>query len=170
MALLGAFNFSIKLIETAKPVSAMVGAFSPPVEGGFSECTGLEASLAVDEYREGGRNDAVLRFPGRITHPNLRLRRGLVTEDLWRWHEQFILGRGKRRDGVIELLDETGNAVRTWRFRRGLPVRWAGPAFNANTSTLAVEEVEIAHEGLFTQAGGAVGEFLNTVASVFGGS
>lgn len=171
MTLVGAYNFSLRLIETAKPASALVGAFSPPIAGGFSECGGLEASMAVDEYREGGRNDAVLRFPGRITHPNLRLRRGLaVSDELWKWHEQFITGKGRRRDGVIELLNDTGDAVRTWRFRRGLPVRWAGPAFNATSSAVAIEEIEIAHEGLFVQAGGAFGEALATVASIFGGS
>ncbi len=171
MTLVGAFNFQIRLIETAKPASALVGAFNPPIAGGFSECGGLEATMAVDEYREGGRNDAVLRFPGRITHPNLRLRRGLaVSEELWEWHEQFIQGRGKRRDGVIELLDDDREAVRTWRFRRGLPVHWVGPALNANTSAVAIEELEIAHEGLFVQAGGSFGEALNTVSSIFGGS
>lgn len=169
MSLTGAFNFTIRLIETAKPVSAMVGTFNPPIAGGFSECGGLEATMAVDEWREGGRNDAVLRFPGRITHPNLRLRRGLASTELWTWHEQFLLGEGKRRDGVIELLDDTGETVRTWRFRRGLPVKWAGPALNANQSQLAVEEVEIVHEGLFVQAGGLIGAALNTVASIFGG-
>ena len=57
----------------------------------------------------------------------------------------------------VELLDDRGEAVRTWRFRRGLPVRWAGPAMVAATSAVALEEVEIAHEGLFVQAGGAFG-------------
>jgi len=168
--LVAAYNFSIRLIETAKPASALVGAFAKPIEGGFAECTGLEASMAVDEWREGGRNDAVLKFPGRISHPNLRLRRGLaVSTELWTWHEQFLLGRGRRRDGVIELLNDLGEPVRTWRFRRGLPVRWAGPTMNATASAMAIEELEIAHEGLFVTAGGAIGEALNTVASIFGG-
>lgn len=170
MTLVGGFNFAIRLIETAKPASAIVGTFNPPIAGGFNECGGLEATMAVDEWREGGRNDAVLRFPGRITHPNIRLRRGLaVSEELWKWHEQFILGKGKRRDGVIELLNDGGDTVRTWRFRRGLPVRWAGPALNATASAVAVEELEIVHEGLFVQAGGVIGDAINTVASIFGG-
>jgi phage tail-like protein len=121
----------------------------------------------VDEWREGGRNDAVLRFPGRVTHPNIRLRRGLaVSDDLWNWHESYLHGRGKRRDGVVELLDDTGEAVRIWRFRRGLPVRWVGPAFNATQSAVAIEELEIAHEGLFTQAGGLLGDVAATLGSV----
>lgn len=167
--IVGVYNFSIKLIETAKPASALIGAFNPPIAGGFSECSGLEATMAIDEWREGGRNDAVLRFPGRVMHPTLKLRRGLaVSTELWDWHEQFLLGRGRRRDGVVELLDDEGNAVRTWRFHRGLITRWAGPSFNAMTSAAAIEEVEIAHEGLFVQTGGAFGEALSTIGSIFG--
>lgn len=170
-ALVGAFNFTVRLVETAKPASAIVGSFAPSVDAGFAEVGGLAATMAVDEWREGGRNDAVLRFPGHVTHPSITLRRGLaVTTELWAWHEGFLLGRGTRRDGVIELLDESGEAVRTWRFRRGLPVRWTGPSLAAQTSAMAVEEVEIVHEGLFVQAGGVVGDALNTVASIFGGS
>ena len=60
--------------------------------------------------------------------------------------------------------------MRTWRFRRGLPVRWAGPTMNAHRLAVAIEEIEIAHEGLFVQAGGVIGDALNTVASIFGGS
>ncbi|EID74487.1 MULTISPECIES: phage tail protein [Rhodococcus] len=168
--LVGGFNFTVRLVETAKPASAMIGSFVPPVAGGFSEVSGLEATMAVDEWREGGRNDAVLRFPGRVTHPAIKLRRGLaVSKELWTWHETFLQGRGRRRDGVIELLDDTGEAVRTWRFRRGLPVRWAGPALMAMSSAVAVEELEIVHEGLFVQTGGALGELLNTATSIFGG-
>ncbi len=160
-------NFTVRLVETAKPASAIISTLSAPVAGGFSECTGLEATMQIDEWREGGRNDAVLRFPGRITHPNIKLRRGVTsTNDLFEWYESYARGRGKRRDGVIELLDDAGNTVRTWRFRRGLPARWAGPALHAVQASVAVEELEIAHEGLYLQAGGVVGDIAQTVGSV----
>lgn len=163
----GAYNFTVRLIETAKPASAVLGTFAPPVAGGFSECSGLEASMRVDELQEGGRNDAVLKFPGRISHPNIKLRRGVTTtDDLWKWHESYVRGTGKRRDGVIELLDDEGEPVRTWRFRRGLPIRWAGPTLAAAQSAVAVEEIEISHEGLFVQAGGLAGDIAQTVGSV----
>lgn len=162
------FNFSIRLVETAKPASAAISTITAaPLTAGFSECSGLEASMQIDEWREGGRNDAVLRFPGRITHPNIRLRRGVITSnELFAWHESYLRGRGRRRDGVIELLDDRGGTVRTWRFRRGLPARWVGPAMNATQNAVAVEELEIAHEGLFVQAGGLVGDIAQTVGSV----
>jgi phage tail-like protein len=166
-SLVGAFNFTIRLVETAKPASAIIGSFAPPADGGFSECSGLEAVMQIDEWREGGRNDAVLRFPGHITHPTIKLRRGLaLSTDLWAWHELYLQGRGKRRDGVIELLDDTGETVCTWRFRRGMPASWRGPALHASQSAVAIEELEIAHEGLFVQAGGLLGEVAATAGSV----
>jgi phage tail-like protein len=165
--LVGAFNFTVRLIETAKPASAVLSTVAPTPQGGFSECLGLEATMQVEDYREGGRNDGVLRFPGRISHANLRLKRGAaLSEDLWRWHQSFATGRGKRRDGVIELRNDAGETVRTWRFKRGLPVRWIGPVLVAGTSAVAVEELEIAHEGLVTTGGGAVGEIASTVGSI----
>jgi phage tail-like protein len=165
--LVGAFNFSVRLVETAKPASAIISAFRPIPQGGFSECTGLEANMQVEDYREGGRNDGVLRFPGRISHPNIRLRRGAaLSTDLWKWHESFLRGRGKRRDGVIELLNDAGETVREWRFRRGLPIRWIGPTMNAGQSSVAIEELEIAHEGLITQPLGALSELASTIGSI----
>jgi phage tail-like protein len=166
-------NFTVRLVETAKPASAIISTVSAPIAAGFSECSGLEATMQIDEWREGGRNDAVLRFPGRITHPNIKLRRGvMVTNDLFEWYESYARGRGKRRDGVIELLDDTGSTVRTWRFRRGLPAQWIGPTLQAGQAGVAFEEVQIAHEGLYLQAGGLAGDIAQTVGSVveaFGG-
>jgi phage tail-like protein len=165
--IVGAYNFTIRLVETAKPASATLSTFAPPLEAGFSECSGLEATMKVDEWQEGGRNDAVLRFPARITHPSIKLRRGVTTtDDLWAWHELYVRGRGRRRDGVIELVDDVGSVVRTWRFRRGLPVRWAGPPLAAGQSQVAIEELEIAHEGLFIQAGGLAGDIAQTAGSL----
>lgn len=161
------YNFTVRLVQTAKPASALLSSAAPSLAGGFSECSGLEASMQIDEWREGGRNDAVLRFPGRVVHPNIRLRRGIALNDeLFEWHESYLRGRGRRRDGVIELLDQERRPVRTWRFRRGLPARWVGPSLNAAQNAVAIEELEIAHEGLFSSAGGLAGDIAQTVGSV----
>lgn len=163
----GAHNFHVRLIETAKPGTALLTTLMPPPGGGFSECHGLESTMQVEEYREGGRNDGVLKFPGRAGHANLRLKRGAgLSPDLWSWHEQYLRGRGKRRDGVIELRDDEGEVVATWRFTRGIPVRWVGPALVAAQSAVAVEELEIAHEGLKVQSLGTLGEIASTVGSI----
>lgn len=163
----GGFNFNVRLLDTAQPGTAILTTIAPPPGGGFSECVGLESTMQVDEWREGGRNDGVLKFPGRIGGANIRLKRGAgISQDLWKWHENFLLGRGRRRDGMIELFNDSGDVVGTWRFRRGIPVRWVGPNLIAGQSSVAVEELEIAHEGLKVQSLGIVGEIASTIGSI----
>ncbi len=120
-----------------------------PPAGGFSECTGLEIGMDPEEYKEGGNNGKSLRFPSQIKWTNIKLKRGIaLSDDLWLWHYGFVQGTVSRRDGVVTLLDEQQNPVKVWAFKRGLPVRWTGPSLNAMQSQVAIEELEIAHEGL----------------------
>ena len=117
--------------------------------GGFSECSGLELGFDIEEYKEGGNNGTVVRFPTRAKWTNIRMKRGVaLSDDLWLWHYGFVQGNVSRRDGVITLLDEQQNPVKVWSFKRGLAVKWTGPSLNAMQSQVAVEEIEIAHEGL----------------------
>jgi phage tail-like protein len=143
------FNFAIALIDSSSALAATATAIGSVVAGGFSECTGLEMSLEVEEYREGGNNGTVLRFPTRMKWNNLRLKRGVaLLDDLWLWHYGFAQGQVQRRDGVVSMLDEQQNPVKVWSFTRGLPVKWSGPSLNAAQNQVAIEELEIAHEGL----------------------
>lgn len=147
---LPAYNFYITLIETDAP--DLVGAASSLaalVLGGFSEAQGLESEIAVETRRAGGINDRVFQFPGTASFPNLVLSRGVgFSEDLYLWHEQFLRGTGRRRDGLVFLANETRIPIKAWRFENGIPVKWSGPALNAATSALAIEKLEIAHERL----------------------
>jgi phage tail-like protein len=147
-----AHNFLIRLLDSSSSLalgSTAASVLDAP-GGGFSECTGLEIALDVEEYREGGRNSEVLQFPTRIRWTKITLKRG-VTHDtsLWDWHFQFVEGRGKRRDGIIVLLNDVRDPVHIWHFRRGLPVKYSGPALSALQSSVSIESLEIAHEGLY---------------------
>lgn len=144
-----AFNFLITLIDTSSVLSAVVSAIGSVAQGGFSECSGLEIGLDIEEYKEGGNNGVVLRFPTRMKATNLRLKRGVaLSDDLWMWHYGLAIGRVRRRDGIVVLQDEQHNPVKVWSFSRGLPVKWTGPVMNATQNQVAIEEIEIAHEGL----------------------
>jgi len=80
----------------------------------------------------------------------LTLKKGMgAGTDLWDWHYGFVVGQGKRRDGVIALMNELQLPSHIWYFRRGLPTRYSGPSLNAAQSAVAIETIEIAHEGLF---------------------
>ena len=145
------YNFTITLIDSSSALTTVLSTIDPAPQGGFAECSGLEMNLQIEEHREGGNNGKVLRFPSRVTWSNIRLRRGVIrSEDLWKWHFGFVEGKGKRRDGMIVLQNELHDTVRVWRFTRGLPVKWVGPSMNALQSQVAIEELEIAHEGITT--------------------
>lgn len=144
-----AFNFYISLVDTSSAFSQLTSTVSGFVLGGFSECTGLDASLAIEEYKEGGVNDRVHKFPSRSSFSNITLKRGVgFGEDLWLWYEAFLNGEGTRRNGLITLANELRVPIKMWSFENGIPIKWSGPSFNATTSALAIESIEIAHEKL----------------------
>jgi phage tail-like protein len=155
-----ACNFQITLLDSTASLFTfgsvnLSQALSYPVIG-FSECTGLEMQLEVQEYNQGGGNDAPLKFPTRIKPSSLVLKRGLTTDTtLWQWFYSFVQGYGKRRDGTITVNDAAHNQVTVWGFRRGLPVKYSGPQMNASQNAVAVESLEIAHEGLYMMGGAA---------------
>src|SRR5947208_7210108 len=99
-----AYNFLIAFVDTSSVLGTIAAGIQSAAAGGFSECGGLESSLQVEEYREGGRNGGVLKFPTRVTWGNLTLKRGLTADSgLWGWYHGFVQGRGRRRDGLIVL-------------------------------------------------------------------
>ncbi len=137
---LPAFNFALQLIESGG---------SRRTVAGFSECAGLESTLEIEEYQEGGVNDRVHKFPSRLTFGNLTLRRGLsVDQTLQEWHFGVLRGVPDRRDGLIIVTNEQREPVLAWKFERGLPVVWTGPTLDAGASEVAIETLEIAHERL----------------------
>jgi phage tail-like protein len=119
------------------------------VRGGFIECSGLQAETDVEEYAEGGVNDFLRRFPGRTRQSNLTLRRGIVDRELWDWYDRQVHGTVELRAGSIVVRDPSGgDVVMQWAFRRAFPSRWMGPELNATQSNVAVETLELCHEGL----------------------
>ena len=152
---LSVFNFHLTFLDTSNVLGALITAAFNYTVAGFSECSGLEATVEVFEYKEGGVNDYVHKFPTRASFGNITLKHGVVFlyDDLWKWHNAFVLGNGKRKDGLIVLLDESRNPAKVWKFARGIPMKWVGPSLNATQSAVAIESLEIAHEGLFLQVG-----------------
>jgi phage tail-like protein len=76
-----------------------------------------------------------------------------LSDDLWTWHNDWVQGNGKRKDGLIVLLDESRSPAKVWKFKRGIPSKWVGPSLNATQSNVAIESLEIAHEGLVLEVG-----------------
>jgi phage tail-like protein len=127
--------------------------------GSFQECSGLELEADVREYLEGGRNDGVIRRVGRVKLQPLVLKRGMfakspgqrVDSGLWEWLQDMISGArpARRVNGTVQVYASSpDNPLATWQFVRGLPSKITGPALNARSGEIAIEELHIVHEGL----------------------
>lgn len=116
----------------------------------FQEVKGLGADLEVTAYPEGGVNDHVHQLPVRHTWSRLSFKRGIVRDPgLWSWYVAGLTqSLGARRDGAIILMTPAGTPAKSWTFHAGLAAKWVGPELNAMQSAVAVESLEVAHEGL----------------------
>jgi phage tail-like protein len=118
--------------------------------GGFQEVSGLGAELEVTAYAEGGVNDFVHQLPVRHSWGRIVLKRGvLVDTGLWNWYQAGLTqSLGARRDGTVILMTPQGVPAVAWNFRGGLAAKWTGPTFDAMRDAVAIESLEIAHQGL----------------------
>jgi phage tail-like protein len=131
----GAFNFTIEIDGVTV--------------AGFSEISGLTSESDVIEYRTGEKDITVSKLPGLKKFTNITLKRGFTSsEELWRWRRTVMDGETERQSGTIVLRNEARDAAIKWTFREAWPSKWEGPAFNAKTSEVAIETLEIACESL----------------------
>ncbi len=116
----------------------------------FSECSGLELTVKFDEVREGGQNEYVHRLPGRVEYGNLTLKRGYVKSDeFFKWClTVFNRKKIQRQQVTLALVDQAGKQVMAWTFLDAYPVKWSGPSFKAGDNAIAIESMELAHNGL----------------------
>ncbi len=119
--------------------------------GAFSECTGLEATMEPKVIKEGGRNYGSAQRAGPVTFATVILKRGMTTtRDLWKWFELVSQGAyAYRLAAIITLFDTSGQGVLSWRLDKALPIKFKAADFNAKGSEVGVEELHLAHEGLY---------------------
>jgi phage tail-like protein len=152
---LGVYNFYLTLLDSQSTVGTLISVAINYFVAGFSECSGIEADFEVMEVKEGGVNTHTWKFPVRASFSNITLKHGAIYayDDLWSWHHDWVTGQGTRKDGLIVLNDASGRPAKIWKFRRGIPMKWVGPSLNATQSNIAIESLEIAHEGLEMELG-----------------
>ena len=118
---------------------------------GFTEVDGLEIENEVLEYREGSSPEpASMKLPGLRKYANLVLKRGVMLNDneFFDWMQTVGNGAAEHRDMTISLLNEEHSPTVTWRVKGAWPVRLTGPKLDALQGRIAIETLEIAHEGL----------------------
>lgn len=117
--------------------------------GGFSEVTGFDASIDVMEYREGDMVQTTMKIPGLKKYGNITLKQGLATSKvLYDWMIAGVNGAVDRKTITITLLDDEENPAASWQVINAWPIKYTAPDFNATSSEVAIETLEIAHEGM----------------------
>jgi phage tail-like protein len=115
----------------------------------FHEASGFDSTIDVIEHREGGQNTTTYKVPGLTKHGNITLKWGLTDDkSLDDWHQQAVDGDIVRKNGSIVVLNRKGEEVARWNFMRAWPTKYTLPNFNAEGNDIAIQTLELAHEGL----------------------
>lgn len=121
---------------------------------GFSEVSGLTQENQAIEYRDGSFPEySSIKMPGLRKFNNITLKRGVVKSDneFFKWLSTVKLNTVERRDIVISLLNEEHQPVMVWKVQNAFPVKVEGPQLKASGNEVAIESIEVAHEGLELQ-------------------
>ena len=127
--------------------------FSIEVDGtilaSFSDCSGLSATISTEKLEEGGSNHTTYKFPGRADYSNITLKHGVThSADLFNWFLKVLRREpGIRKPVSIKLLNSQLEELQSWHFVDAFPVKWDGPSLQAGANSIAVESIELAHNG-----------------------
>ena len=120
--------------------------------GNWSKCDGLSVEYDVFEYKEGGENAFVHRIPGRAKYQNLKLTRPVNKDSkkVASWMAKLKI-EVKRQTAEISALDTEGNPIATWNLEGVFPVKWNGPSLDVGANSVAMETLELAHNGFLAE-------------------
>jgi phage tail-like protein len=121
------------------------------VQAGFSEVTVPDTSADPIEYREGNEIPTVRKIPGLVKYSNLVCKRGVTDNmELFEWYKEIVEGKinTSRKTVSVLLLDEQGNESSRWDFAEAWPTKYDPPDLNATGNEIAIETLEMAHEGM----------------------
>jgi phage tail-like protein len=130
------YNFMVEIENIAKAA--------------FSEVSGLAVEVEVLDYREGNDPSAAVRkLPGMRKFSNITLKRGYTPDlSLWNWMKSILDGQALRSNVSITLLNNQRQEVARWHVREAWPCKYEGPTLNAAGNDVAIETLELCHEGL----------------------
>ena len=121
---------------------------------GFSEVSGLTQENQAIEYRDGSFPEfSSIKMPGIRKFSNITAKRGIgkADNDFFKWMSTVKLNTVERRDLIISLLNEQHQPVMVWKVHNAFPAKLEGPGLKASANEVAIESIEIAHEGLELQ-------------------
>ena len=121
----------------------------------WNKVEGLAAQYDVFEWQEGGNNGFVHRLPGQVKYENIKLTRTVddSSGDLASWFTKQD-NRNRRTTGAITALTAHGDDLATWNLREVFPVKYTGPSYDISATDIAIETLELAHNGFELEGAG----------------
>ncbi|MEM1358755.1 MAG: phage tail protein [Bacteroidota bacterium] len=126
--------------------------FGDKGEIAFQEVSGLDTEYDVIEYRiEEVMDFSTVKMPGLHKGSDVTLKKGMFKDDtaLYDYFTEVKMNTIARQTVTIQLLDEEHHPLFTWTLKNAFPMKISGTDLNAQNSEVAVEEIVLAHEGLF---------------------
>lgn len=155
----------------ATSTAGTAGAITAPITLGFMSISGLNMTVDVIAYREGGYNTTTQKMPGQADFSPVTFSRGVAVADgntPYSWiSELFVVmqGTGQTQAGTdfrwtvdVQVLDHPVTAatvpVKAWfRIYNAWPTSVAWSDLDAGANQLFIEQMVLAHEGFsYTQA------------------
>ena len=122
----------------------------------FQEVSGLDTETQPIEYRHGdSKQFSTIKMPGIMKSGNITLKKGIFVKDnnFWKWYDAIKMNTIKRETVTIQLLDEKGSPTMTWTLANAWPTKISGADLKSDANEVAVETLELAHEGLTIKNG-----------------
>ncbi len=135
------------------------------ISASFSECSGLGVKVKKETLFEGGVNDQQRIILGQAEYSDVTLKRGITNDQVfWDWVSQTLRvdtpansSDARRRNVNILVFNQAGETMQCWTLIGAVPIGWKAPALQANSNTVAIEELTLAYEGLKISKSGSGG-------------
>jgi len=117
----------------------------------FQEVSGWDTETQPIEYRHGDSKEfSTITMPGIKKFGNITMKKGTFKSDnkFWDWYKQIKMNTIKRIPVTISLLDEKGKPTMVWTLTNAWPTKISGTDLKSDGNEVAVETIEISHEGL----------------------
>ena len=124
---------------------------------GFSEVSGLSIGFETTTYKESpvdgtAPGPRIMHMPSQVTNTTLTLKKGIIRADsipkLYGWISTTTINLIEKKDITIQLCDEKGEAVVTWKVLNAFPTKLDAPTFDANSNDAAIESMELTADAI----------------------
>ncbi|MDA2944651.1 MAG: phage tail protein [Actinomycetota bacterium] len=115
----------------------------------FTGISGLGYESEVVTFQDTLADGKIItrKRPGRITFPDIVLKRGLSADNaLVDWYQTVVNGAVERKSGSVVIYDQTSTEIGRWNFENAWISKWSASDLDAGSDDVMIEEITIAHE------------------------